>query len=353
MSGSPMAAEDWRRLVDVDRLRVWMDDQHLASGPIEGVVPLTGGTQNILVRFRREGREFVLRRPPAHPHLDGSKTMQREARVLAALAGSAVPHPRLIARCDDPGVLGAGFYLMEPVDGFTPVGTLPPKFAASAALRQQMGWAMIDAIVELADIDPVSVGLADFGKLDNYLKRQVVRWRGQLDSYRAYAGWPGLAGLPGVEAVDAWLEANLPREFKPGIVHGDFNLGNVMFHHDRPEIAALIDWELSTLGDPLLDLGWLLASWCDPNGKGILPDREVAPWQGFPRAEELVARYAQRSGRDMSGMPWFCVLACYKMAAINEGTYARALAGKAPMATGAAFHGNVLRLLDRAQGWMA
>ena len=352
MPAGTMAADDWRELVDLDRLRAWMDSRQLASGPIEDAVALSGGTQNILVHFRRAGQGFVLRRPPAHPHLDGSKTMQREARVLAALAGSAVPHPRLIANCDDTGVLGAGFYLMEPVDGFTPVGTLPPVFAASAALRQQMGWAMIDAIVDLADIDPVAAGLGDFGKLDNYVERQVVRWRGQFESYQAYAGWPGLAGLPGVEAVDAWLDANRPRDFKPGIVHGDFNLGNVMFHHDRPEIAALIDWELSTLGDPLLDLGWLLASWCDPNGKGILPDREVSPWQGFPRAEELVARYAERSGRDMSVMPWFCVLACYKMAAINEGTCARALAGKAPMATGEAFHGNVLRLLDRARGWM-
>jgi aminoglycoside phosphotransferase (APT) family kinase protein len=353
VSAGLMADEDWRRLVDAGRLRAWMDRRHLASGPIECVTRLTGGTQNILVRFRRGDREFVLRRPPAHPHLDGSRTMQREARVLSALAGSTVPHPRLIAACDEPEVLGAGFYLMEPVDGFTPVGTLPAPFAASAALRRQMGWAMIDAIVGLANIDPVASGLADFGKLDSYLERQVVRWRGQFDSYRAYAGWPGLAGLPGVEAVDAWLDANRPRDFKPGIVHGDFNLGNVMFHRDRPEIAALIDWELSTLGDPLLDLGWLLASWCDPDGKGILPDRVVSPWPGFPRAEELVARYGERSGRDMSAMPWFCVLACYKMAAINEGTYARALAGKAPMATGEAFHGNVLRLLDRARSWMA
>ncbi|MFI8747558.1 phosphotransferase family protein [Pseudomonas sp. NPDC077186] len=345
-------SDAWKQLVDVDRITAWMDERGLEQGPIEEASPLTGGTQNLLLHFRRGQRYFVLRRPPQHPRLDGTATMQREARVLAALAGTRVPHARLIASCDDKGVLGAGFYLMEPVDGFTPTGLLPAAYVEHASYRQRIGPAMAKGIAELAAVDHVAVGLADFGKLDGYLERQVGRWRSQLEGYRDYPGWPGMASIPGVESVGSWLEANRPAHFQPGIVHGDYHLGNVMFQHERPELAAIIDWELATIGDPLIDLGWLIATWPDESGNGIVPKLEASPWDHFVRADELIECYAQTSQRDLSNLRWYTVLASYKLGILLEGSHARACAGKAPMDVGLSLHTATLRLFERAQDWL-
>jgi aminoglycoside phosphotransferase (APT) family kinase protein len=344
--------EPWRALVDSERVAQWMDGCGLGSGPLEAMAALTGGTQNVLVTFRRSGRDYVLRRPPAHPVLDGTQTMRREARVLGALADTSVPHPRLIASCNDKSVLGAGFYLMEPVDGFSPAVSLPEPYASDPDLRRHMGFAMIDALVKLGAVDHVAVGLVDFGKLDGYIDRQISRWRGQLESYRDFAGWPGPAQLTGLDTVSSWLKANRPADFRPGIVHGDYSLGNVMFAHGEVRVMAIVDWELATLGDPLIDLGWLLATWPDSEGVGLIPKLEVHPWQGFPRPDELVAHYAMGSGRDMSNMRWFTVLACFKLAVLLEGTHARALAGKAPMELGLSLHRAAILVLAKARTWI-
>jgi len=347
-----MAVNAWRDLVDTQRLTQWMDARALGSGPIEEACALTGGTQSILISFRRERKYYVLRRPPAHPILDGSQTMRREARVLAALADTDVPHPRLIAACDDMNVLGAGFYLMEPVDGFSPTVGLPASYADSPDARRRMGLAMVDALVRVSALDHVALGLADFGKLDDYIARQIARWNGQLAGYQDFAGWPGPAGLCGLTNVSNWLEQNRPVRFHPGIVHGDYSLGNVMFRRDAVAVAAIVDWELATLGDPLVDLGWLLATWPDSNGVGLISKLEVHPWQGFLSAQELTAYYAQRSGRDMTNLRWFSVLACFKLAILLEGTHARAHAGKAPMDVGLGLHKAAIKVLVRALEWI-
>jgi len=347
-STDPNNSEAWRDLIDVERLATWMDTRHLEQGPIEEAALLTGGTQNLLLHFRRGERWFVLRRPPSHPRLDGSSTMRREARVLAALAATRVPHARLIASCDDRTVLGAGFYLMEPVDGFSPTVALPDPYLADPAYRHRMGLAMVDAIAELGHIEPAAAGLSDLGKLDGYLERQAGRWRAQLDSYRDYAGWPGPQSLRGADALSAWLDSHRPAQFQPGIIHGDYHLGNVMFRHDTPELAAVIDWELATLGDPLIDLGWLLVTWPDANGSAPVPKLEVHPWNGFATSDELIARYAERSRRDLSDLNWYTVLASYKLGILLEGTYARACAGKAQADVGEALHAAALRLFERA-----
>jgi len=194
------------------------------------------------------------------------------------------------------------------------------------------------------------VGLADFGKPDGYLERQVARWRSQLESYAEYEGYPG-PQIPGVERVARWLEDHRPADFRPGILHGDYHLSNVMYELDGPELAAIVDWELSTIGDPLLDLGWLLATW--PGEQGPEPGSiAVQPWEGFPNADELVARYAERTGRDLASVPWYGVLACYKLGIILEGTHARAFAGKAPKATGDVLHATTLALFERALRWV-
>lgn len=333
-------------IVDLKRLADWMDAQGLEGDAIEDVEVLTGGTQNVLLRFTRGGRAFVLRRPPPHPREKSNETMRREARVLAAIADSDVPHPKLIAACPETDPLGASFYLMEPIDGFNPTLGMPDYHKGDPSIRRAMGFSLVDSITALGRIDYETVGLTGFGRPEGYLERQVDRWRSQLASYSDFDGYPG-PRIPGVEQVAEWLTAHRPGHWKPGIIHGDYHLANVMYRYDSPEIAAIVDWELSTIGDPLIDLGWLLATWPssdDPSTAAMGPQ----PWQGFPEAAALVERYRAGSNRDLSHVDWYKVLACYKLGIILEGTFARACAGKAPKATGDLLHATTIGLLERA-----
>jgi len=336
-------------LIDLSALRAWMDAQALGRGALENVHQLAGGTQNILVRFTRDGVDYVLRRPPEHLRENSNEAMRREARILGALAGTGVPHPRLIAACGDVSVLGVAFYLMQMVAGFNPIRGLPSPHAQSAPMQQRMGLALVEGIAALGALDHQALGLADFGRPDGFLQRQVARWRAQLDSYAAMPGWPGASALPGVNKVAAWLDAHCPVTFKPGILHGDYHLANVMYRHDSAELAAIVDWELATIGDPLIDLGWLLATWPDPAFGDV---SSVKPWLGFPAADALIAHYRAHSTRDLSAIQWYGVLACYKLGILLEGTHARACAGKAPPETGARLHENAVRLFRRALRWL-
>lgn len=337
--------------VNLDALATWMDTQGLEQGPIADAALLTGGTQNILLRFRRGARDFVLRRPPRHLRANSNETMRREARVLGALAGSDVPHPGLIAACPDETVLGAAFYLMEPIDGFNPMVGLPQLHASNPAIRRQMGFAMIDGLLALSRIDHIAVGLSDLGKTAGYLERQVPRWRAQLESYREFAHWPGAAAIPGVDIVANWLSANQPAAFTPGLIHGDYHVANVMFRHDAPRLAAIIDWELTTIGDPLIDLGWLLATWVD-TAHPCAAELRIEPADGLPDATELIAYYAAHSQRDLAAVNWYAVLACYKLGIILEGSWARACAGKATQETGLRLHAQTIGLFERALTWI-
>lgn len=333
--------------VDLAVLTAFMDANGLGAGPLENLTVLTGGTQNILLRFTRSGRAFVLRRPPPKLRANSNETMRREARVLAALAGSDVPHPGLIAACPEETMDGAAFYLMEPIDGFNPTVGLPALHAGDPAVRRRMGFALVDGIVALSRIDIAAVGLETLGKTEGWLERQAPRWKAQFDSYAAFPGWTN--EIPGVDAVGAWLDAHRPHSFRPGLIHGDYHLANVMYRHDSGELAAIVDWELASLGDPLLDLGWLMAMWPDP-GAETTP---VTPWAGFPTIEEVIARYGERSGRDLSHLTWYGVLACYKLGIILEGSHARAGAGLAPRAIGDRLHASTLHLFQRALRWIA
>ena len=346
-----MSEERWQDLVDLDALARWMDERKLGSGPIENPAQLAGGTQNILLRFERAGRAYVLRRSPASPRGDGNATNRREARVLGALSTTDVPHPRLIAACSETDVIGGAFYLMEPVDGFNAVVKLEDLHAGDPAIRRRMGFALVDGALALARVDHVAVGLADFGKADGFLERQVPRWRAWLDSYRDYEGWPGPDFIPRLDDVANWLARHVPPNFKPGILHGDYHLANVMYRHDGPELAAIVDWELATIGDPLLDMGWIMATWADPDGTRTA-GTIIQPWEGFPTIEELMAHYQAHSDRDASHLRWYGVLGCYKLGIILEGTFARACAGKAPKATGDKLHDHCIRLFQRATSWI-
>lgn len=337
--------------VDLDALATWMDGKSLGVGPIENATLLAGGTQNILLRFKRADREYVLRRPPPHLRANSNETMRREARVLAALAGSDVPHPGLIAACGDENVIGAAFYLMEPIDGFNPTSGLPPLHASSESLRHRMGLAMVEGIAALGALDYQAIGLDGLGKPDNYLERQVARWKAQLSSYEEFTDWTGPSEIPGVDAVANWLDAHRPKSFRPGVIHGDFHLANVLFRPDSPELAAIVDWELTTIGDPLLDLGWLLATWPESDDP-VVEDVAVTPWRGFPNARELVEHYRPRTDRDVDAIDWYAVLACYKLGIILEGTHARACAGKAPRETGDLLHAKTIGLFQRALRWI-
>lgn len=331
--------------VDLIALADWMDGQGLGAGPIEDGELLGGGTQNILLRFARAGRTYVLRRPPEHKRDNSDETMRREARVLRALAGSPVPHPAVVAACSTTEVIGAAFYLTEFVDGFNPSTGLPPLHAGDPAIRHRMGLAMVEAIAVLGGLDHEALGLADLGKPEGYLERQVGRWRRQLESYSGLEGYPG-PDFPGVEEVARWLDEHRPLTFRPGIIHGDFHLANVLFRYDGPELAAVVDWELTTIGDPLIDLGWMLATWPDADATGDLPG--TMNQTGFPTPDELVEHYGRHSHRDLAAVDWFAVLACYKLGIILEGTHARAFAGLAPQATGDLLHATTVGLFERA-----
>ncbi len=333
--------------IDLDVLAQWMDGEGLESGPIENAHQLAGGTQNVLLQFNRGGRSFVLRRGPWHLRPKSNDQLRREMQVLAALASTDVPHPGLIAACPDDDVLGGGavFYLMEPVDGFNPTVSLPDLHANDPAVRYSMGLSAVDAVATLGAVDHKAVGLGDMGKPDGFLERQVSRWLSELDSYAKHDGYPG-PDIPGLEAVAKWLEANLPSTFRAGLSHGDYHLANLMYRYDSPDVAAIVDWEMVTVGDPLLDLGWLLATWPEPGSVAI--GANLASAGGLPTSDELVARYAERSSRDLSAVHWYEVMACFKLGIVLEGTHARAFAGKAPAAVGDLLHASTLGLFARA-----
>lgn len=348
-AGSPPSRENepWAHLVDLQRLASWMDAQGLGRGGIEEAHRLSGGTQNVLLRFTRGGREYVLRRPPASPYLDGSETMRREARVLSALAAGDTPHPRLIANEPTGEVLGAAFYLMEPVDGFCPAQGMPSLHGEDPAVRHAMGLSVVDALAALRRVDMGQPSLAGLGKPEGFLERQAPRWMRQLESYEAYAGWDGRADIPGVERVADWLAAHVPRDYRPGVIHGDFHLGNLLFEPASPKVAAIVDWELATVGDPMVDFGCLLATWADPDGShpGCI---SVTPWDGFPTETELATRYAEVTGASVADLTWYVVLACFKLGILQEGTYARAAAGQAERATADWMHATTIKLFERA-----
>ncbi|MFD1545675.1 phosphotransferase family protein [Nonomuraea guangzhouensis] len=323
-------------VIDFGALGAWMDAQGLPGGDISGAVPVLGGTQNVMVRFERGGTPYILRRPPLHARQKSNEVLRREARVLAVLRDTPVPAPRLVAAqtADEPV-----FYLMEPVDGFNPSTGLPEPHAADPAIRHRMGLEAAAALAELGRVDPAA--LPGFGRPDGFLERQVPRWLKELDSYGRLDGYPG-PDIPHLAETAEWLERHRPATFTPGVMHGDYHFANLMFAHDGPRVAAIVDWEMCTIGDPLLDLGWLLATW--PSNNDHVP--------GLPQPGELVAYYTALSERDLSAIDWYAVLACFKLGIVLEGSHARACAGQAPRDIGDLLHATTLALFARAQEFM-
>ena len=223
---------------------------------------------------------------------------------------------------------------------------LPEPHATSPSIRYQMGLSVVDALAELSMVDYKAAHLGDFGRPEGFLDRQVPRWLRELDSYASSDGYPGHS-LP-VEKVAAWLNRNQPASGPVGIMHGDYHLANVMFGYGGPYVAAIVDWEMATIGDPLLDLGWLLATWPEPDEASDVIGSELARAGSLPPAHELVRIYGERTGYDVSAADWYAVLACFKLGILLEGTYARSCAGLAPADVGHRLHHTATALFTRA-----
>ncbi|MGV9741441.1 phosphotransferase family protein [Nocardia farcinica] len=353
MSGMSVAqpVEVDRDVVDFAIVGKWMEEQGLPGGEFTEVTPLGGGTQNIMLRFSRGGRGYVLRRGPKHLRPKSNEVIRRESRLLGALNGTDVKAPRIIAACADEALIGAVFYLMEPIVGFNPQTELPALHAGDTEVRRQMGLSAVEAIARLGALDYRELGLADYGKPEGFLERQVPRWLGELESYASNEGYPG-PQIPGIERVGEWLDRNRPADWTPGILHGDCHLANIMFSYDGPQVAALVDWEMSTIGDPLLDLGWQIATRPEPGTTGAALVGKLGSTGGLPTPEEMVEHYGKFSQRDLSAVTWYTVLACFKLGIVLEGTHARAFAGKAPKDVGDFLHAITLELFEKAHRLM-
>ncbi|MEU6541208.1 phosphotransferase family protein [Streptomyces sp. NPDC047000] len=333
---APDAADGLRETLD--RLNAWSGLAALpGDGPVTSLVPLRGGAQNLLHTLgRADGTELVLRRPGRHLRAGASDAFRRESRALSALADTDVPHPRLYAAVLDEDVLGTPFSVLEKIDGFVPRGTLPGRYAEDPGWRREVAFALVDGAARLAAVDPAAHGLADLGRPQDWPARQTAKYLKMLHGYRADPAYRENES-PLVDPVADWLVAHTPEQGATGLVHGDLQFANVMFARDAPRLAAIVDWEMTSLGDPLLDLAWILTAWRekgDPPGSAP----QFQPWDGLPGRAELVERYAVATGRDVSRFRWYQVLACFRLAALLEGTYARALGGRGNRETGEGLH---------------
>ncbi|MFB4311437.1 phosphotransferase family protein [Actinomadura sp. GTD37] len=287
-----------------------------AAGPLRARI-VDGGRSNLTYEVTDGRASWIVRRPPLGHVLATAHDMAREYRVMTALAGTPVPVPETYALCEDPDVIGAPFYVMEMVEG-TPYRSaaelepLGPERVARIADR------MIDTLVALHGVDPAGAGLAGFGRPEGFLARQVRRWKKQLDASRS-------RDLPAADELHALLEASLPAGSAPAIVHGDYRLDNLLVGSDD-RIAAVLDWEMATLGDPLTDLALLLVYM--GRGAPAPGGRDASSAPGFPSPDEVVARYAARSGRDVASIGFYVALACFKLAVISEGIHYRYLRGQ-------------------------
>ena len=295
-------------------LEAFLDAHGLGSGALEAE-PVGDGHSNVTYLIRRDGGEWVLRRPPRPPLPPSAHDVLREAFLLRALEGTGVRLPRVLATCEDDAVTGAPFYVMERIEGVVIGAELPPGLDG-----QRIGAELVDALVEVHAVDWRANGLEDYGKPTGYLERQLRRFGGLWEHNATRK-------LPALDEVTAWLGENCPESGPATIVHGDYRLGNVMFTGDR--LSAIFDWELATIGDPLADVGYLIATWAQ---RGDLPSMvaslsTVTRQPGFPTRTQLIERYEQRSGRSMSDLRWYTTLALWKSAIFLEGSYKRRLAG--------------------------
>ena len=275
---------------------------------------IAGGKSNLTYRVGDGRRQWVVRRPPLGHVLATAHDMTREFRVMSALGPTTVPVPAMVALCEDPEVLGAPFYVMELVEGDV-LRTDADMAGLSPDQRATLAHRLIDTLADLHDLDPESLGLQDFGHPEGFLERQVRRWGQQLQRSRSRA-------IPGIEELARELAAHVPTSQRAGIVHGDYRLDNVIVGPDQG-VRAVLDWEMATLGDPLCDLGLLPVYALPTRGVAGVVSDGMGPHNGFPPMEELIERYAARTGLDVTPLPWYTALGYFKLAVICEGIHFR------------------------------
>jgi aminoglycoside phosphotransferase (APT) family kinase protein len=328
-----------------ERLAPWLDIHvpQAGDGRIQATI-LAGGATNAVLRIERGGIPVVLRRPPPVPRPDSAKVLAREARVLSALNGSNVPAPRLYAFCDDATLIGAEFYIMEYIVGWLALGENAfPEGFQSPEVRRQLPIELVGGIAKLASVDYRAVGLEGLGKPEGFLERQVDRWLHQHASYAESEGY-AYRPLPHKDEVVNWLRTNTPSQSRTAIIHGDYGFPNAMFAPDLPvRLAAMIDWELSTIGDPLLDLGWTIYS--APSSRSTIEPPKLFHNPAYPYREELIDHYAAVSGQNVADVTYYMILAQFKLAMLLERHYARGLNGRLPREQGEQMGALVLELL--------
>jgi aminoglycoside phosphotransferase (APT) family kinase protein len=329
------------------RVARWLADQaHVDAGPGPGQLrQLPGGNSNVTYLLTAGNRQWVVRRPPLHRLDRSAHSMAREWRLLDALAPTAVPAVRPVAYCQDLDVLGAEFLVLEYVpESVSITAALPPAYEAGPETIAAMGFALVDALVRAQEADWQAAGLTEFGRPAGFLSRQVPRWEAQ---YRRHQS----RDIASFDRVARWLRDHQPAPQPAAVVHGDFHLDNCLFSAHRPELLAVVDWEMATIGDPLLDLGLLLAFWgrraCDPPGMPAI--QAVTRTPGAPSRRDLAERYAQLSSRDVSGIRWYQVFALWKLAAIVEAAYAQFARGELRTDYAAALEQDVPLLLVEAE----
>jgi aminoglycoside phosphotransferase (APT) family kinase protein len=331
-------------LVVREPLEAFLDAEDIGAGPIE-VEPIGEGHSNVTFLVERGDVRVVLRRPPRPPLPPSAHDVLREARLLSALEGTPVRIPKVLATCADESVLGVPFYVMEEVHGSVITSEIPEPLD-NPAERRRIGEELVDQLVEVHAVDWRACGLEGYGKPTGYLERQVRRFSGLWEHNKTRE-------LPIVEEVGGWLGANLPESPASTVVHGDYRLGNVMVADEAPaRIVAIFDWELSTIGDPLADLGYLTVTWTqadDPDDTSFGRLSAATRRDGFMTRDELIARYEDRSGRSMAALNWYQALALWKAAVFMEGNFKRFSMGSTDDPYLAAFDHGVPALAEKAR----
>jgi len=306
--------------VNTDALAAWMDSRGLAPGaPIETNF-VAGGTQNEIFEIRRGDIHAALRIPPPGAPEQRDDGIVREWRIIEALGGTDVPHTPAIALCDDQSVLGRTFYLMGFVDGWSPMNTdgWPAPFDTDLDARCGLSYALVEGAALLSKVDWQAKGLQDLGRPDGFHERQVERWTRFLDRIKA-------RDIPGFDEATAWLGAHKPLDYVPGIMHGDYQFANVMFGHGAPaRLAAIVDWEMGTVGDPKIDLAWIVQAWPENMDDPEATMASYVDLTGMPTRDQLLARYSEVSGRQVDDIDYYVILAKWKLAIVLEQGFQRA-----------------------------
>jgi len=305
--------------IDLESVAAWLDaNVDGLTGPYDFSL-IEGGRSNLTYMVTDgNGRRFVLRRPPLGHVLATAHDMAREHKIISAVGTTSVPVPQTLGLCSDDSVNQAPFYVMDFVDGV--VLDSPEKGTElSVEQRELVAFNLIDVMADLHAVDVDAVGLGDLARREGYVERQVKRWTRQWADSRT-------RDLAAIDEVAELLAASIPEQQSVSIAHGDYRLGNCLTDLENNRIAAVLDWELCTLGDPLADLGYLGVYWADPEGNGQRSNDPTGAGQ-FPPYEQLVERYAARTGRDVSNIPYYVAFSAFRLAVISEGVYARYLHG--------------------------